>query len=649
MIRGLRLGILRNTISPRGRYQSLSSTIARYQDAKNSKDDDQLTQIGRSLGQPKENEHSPVVADSNTTSESYIEPLSSSDNANLEQSSTPLDSSIPWYLRQEVTSTLLEKKEVKIPSVPSNSPPHVSEFLDLLAKDLGIDELLVFDIASLSEEHEFKLNHPELKCIIIGTGKSEKHIYKAASELRTHIKHTYGVVPSVQGMVSSAKTPAARRRLLRKARRGPSATDNDYGFSANSWILCIHDGVEVHMLTEQRRVELNLELIWCAPEDAHLYEIEGSVDYDSDNVLYGFNHRRGTRGFHTSTRQYSTATQTDLNEILVQLKLIPLTAEDTEVLSLKNEFMQTFETEANKDFDTKTEFLRIIHLARPNLLTFQEVEESLLLKYAQSSLAVDLSKEKARDVTEYAKLLVDSPEITIDSKEASDMVLDKLSRFISSIYEFSSDTFTMDKSFWALLWRLTYTDGSKSITPNLVSAVIEGQVPFAPLNGEQASKLAYKNSRNVLFLASYHDKKYGTNLSADQKEFIVYTYGNCGKWEQFWSEWNTTSFLLTCSPAQKLDWIVRLVVFLALTGNKSQAFKFLSEYWRTSSSVCGSFLDVYQENLRKFNSEQQKVAFVTAITSMIDLFEKEGESYFEEIKEILHVIESDNSTTKAPQ
>lgn len=650
MIRTLRLCLLKNALSPGGRLQPFSSTIARYQDATRSlKDQDQVAHIGDSLEllQTDNIEHSVETADSKHTSNHYGEPMTFSDDADLNQSSSLLESSVPWYLRQEVTSTLLEKEEVKIPNVPAHSPSHVSEFLNLMAKDWGISELLVFDIASLDDEHEYKINHPELKSIIIGTGKSEKHIYKAASELRTHIKHTYNVVPSIQGMVSSAKTPAARRRLLRKARRGPSATDNDYGFSANSWILCIHDGVEVHMLTEQRRVELNLELIWCAPEDAHLYEIEGSVDYDSDNVLYGFNTRRGIRGLHTSTRQISTDSQsTDLSAYITNLELLPLSVEDDEILKLKNDFLQAFEAEPHKSFDIKTAFFKTIHLARPNIVSFQEVEESLLLKYANvDSLALNFSKVKADDVTEYAKLLVDSPEITIDSKESSDLVLGKLSRFISNLYEFSNDSFSLDKNFWPILWKLTYTDSIKIISPNLVSAVIDGLVPFAPLNGEPASTLAYKNSRNILSLASYHDKKYGSDLLADKKELVIFTFGNCGKWEQFWKEWNVTSFQMTCSPEQKLNWIVRLVVFLALTGNKSQAFKFLSEHWRTSSSVCGSFLDVYQENKRSFSSELQKTAFVSAVRIMIDLFEKDGDSFFEEIKEMLSAIEGISSAT----
>ena len=550
---------------------------------------------------------------------------------------------VPWYLRQEFTSALVQKKELNIPSLPANSPTHLSDLIHLLAKDLGVDELLVFNIGALDDTHEFKLNNSDLDYIIIGTGKSEKHIYKAASEVRTHIKHTYGVVTSVQGMVSAAKTPAARRRLLKKARRGLSATENDYELSANSWILCKYKGVEIHILTDQRRAELNLELIWCAPENAHLYKQEGIVDYDSDNVLSSIR-RRGFRRYHTSSRLYSSVIAYEsLTELLEQLENLPLASTDEDIAQSRRKFNACFTGSSSGEFDTKTTFLKTIHLVRPELVSFEEVEESLLSKYASSAVQfMDSATEKAKDVTEYARLLLDSPQLDRSSKEALDYALSKLSSFISTLYEFSTDKFLMsaDPLFLPLLWRLTYTDGTKVVTPRAVSDVIEGKSPFAPNNGEQAATLAYKNSRNVLSVASYHDKKIGSNLSAALREQVVFTYGNCGKWDQFWDELKFTTFVTLFSPPEKLDWIVRLAVYLALTGHKVQSFKFLSEMLNNPSFISGGFADAYAANGSKFNSETQKVAFVAAVTSMIDLLEKKSEGLFEDIRESLVKMDS---------
>lgn len=564
---------------------------------------------------------------------------SNKDREKMEQNVEEIDqTSTPWYLRQDITSELLERKEIEIPEVPADSPPHVSELLSLLAKDLGIDELKLFDIRALDDNHDFKLSHHDLNYTIIGTGKSEKHIYKAATELKTFIKHTYNVVPSMQGMVSSAKTPAMRRRLLKKARKGPSATDNDYGFTANSWVLCVHDGVEIHLLSDQRRAELNLELIWCPPEDLPLYENKDTSFYESDNILHQFG-RRGVRGLHTSSRQYFTPSQGKttefLTELLASLENLPMDASDEAIVHLHRQFLEAFEGTSPENYNVHTQFLKTIHLARPNLIAFEDVEESILLKYASALFwTKDASSEKIKDVTEYARLLVDSPEISRESKSDSDSSLDKLSGFISTLYKFSCDRFSMstDPMFLPLLWKLTVSETNQLITSRDVTDIILGKMELFPSNGEPTSQLASNNARNVLCLAKYHDKNFDSHVSSDIEEEILFTYGNCGKWDLFWKQWNKTIFEHSFSAADRLDQWVRLAVFISMTGNKAQALKFLTEMWNNSSSVSGSFLDAFEMNGHSFNSKTQNEAVINAIHTMIERIENENEQLFDQVK-----------------
>lgn len=551
-------------------------------------------------------------------------------NSNAESLGKRQDSSIPWYLRQDVTSNLLEYEVTEIPNIPANSPPHLSGILDVLAKHLGIKELKIFDINALDETHQFKSNHPDLDFVVIGTGASERHIYKAANELRYHIKHTYGVIPVVQGKVSSAKSSTARRRLVKRARKGPTATDNDYGFTANSWVLCKHDGVEVHMLTNQRRAELNLELIWCLAEDLHLYEPKEAPALDSDDILVGLGGRRATRSYHTNTRHSTTVSKSlesnteILNKILVELQNLPVDVGDHVIESLKRKFEERFKGTSPKHYDMKNTFLTTVHLARLGIVSFADVEESLLLKYASSiAYSTDLSLEKAKDVTQYARLLIDSPELIKDSKAALDLALDKLSRFISALFEYSNDKFLMsaDPMFLPLLWRLTYTESGRPITSRLVSDVIQGRKQLVPGNGEPSSMSASNNARDVLCLVLFHDQKNKSDMMLDQNELIFFTYGNSGKWDYFWNEWSNFNFLSSPSTSEMIDRWVRLVVYLALTGNKAQAFKFLSELWTNSSCVTGSFLDAYEKNGNKFNYDTQREAFVSAVEIMASLLE----------------------------
>ena len=543
------------------------------------------------------------------------------------------DITVPWYLREDIKSSLLDEKEVKLPEVPPHAPEHVSEFLELLAKDYGMENLLLFDMTTLEESHEFKANNRNVDFIIISTGKSERHILKAATEFRTHIKHKFDVLPSTEGMVSSAKTPAMRRKLLRRARKGPSSTDNEYGRAANSWVLFHHDNVDVHILTAERRLDLNLESLWCPPEDAHLYEQKPAPYVESDHIFSGIRH------FHTTAERRSTAT---VNAATHSLQRALSQSIESDLQGVKSTIDAEFSGSSLEQFRARYKAYKAVHLTDSKAVSFEDVECTLLEKYASLSVEGDWASEKINDVTEYSKLLLDSPATRINSKEAADFALDKLSQFISLLYSFSSDRFSMSENpdFMPILWRMTYWENGDVISPKDVDQFIEtGLVtkkPATPL-----ITLASNDARNVLTLIEHHNKTAGEKsaISPSFLELVFFTYGNAGKWKEFWAEWDKIFFPQTPIPSAALQQWVRLVSYLLMISSLAQNLHFFDYYWKTGSAVGGTLMECLEANGRKFSSPNEKRALLVAVNAMADSLDPSKE-VFVEVRKQLAAIES---------
>lgn len=552
-----------------------------------------------------------------------------------ESAAEPQD--VPWYLRYDVTSELETARKIVLPEIPAHAPPQIEEFLNLLAKDYGMEDIHLFDMTELAEDHEFKENNKNIDFIIILTGKSEKHIYKAASELRTYLKHQYNTIPLLEGMVSSAKTPAMRRRLLRRARKGPLATDNDYGRAANSWVLCSHENIDIHMLTSPRREELTLETLWCKPEDMEKYTPQTVQNVESDNIFSGI------RRFHTMThfRRLYWLKLPNLESYLCQLNAKSSELDDDKAMQLKNMFEDAFQNPSLGDYNIRYQFWKTLHMLKPESFSFKDAESALLQKYASELSPELISLEKSNDVTEYAQLLLDTPTRKQD-KQLSDEALDKLSKFITTLYQFSSDKFTLSSNpkLLPLLWRLCYLEKSDQLTPKIVDEIIHEGKKITTFSAEPLVSLASNNLRNVLLLLDHHTQKVepGSVPTNALSELILFTYGNASKWDKFWYQWEVTWFTRTVEPSAAIEKWVRLAVYLSARGDKTNMRKFLLEYWSNSSLVSGSFLRLFEQNGKKFNSESEAVAFQKAVEVMVTELASGGETPFEGITEYVESI-----------
>lgn len=525
------------------------------------------------------------------------------DSKITETDTIPLSSQLelPWYLRDDAASPLAETAKVELPAVPESAPKTITSFLELVAKDYGFDNLVLFDMTQLDSDHDYSTHHQPAKYILIASGKSEKHIMKAASQLRTHIKHTYDHLPSIEGMVTGGTSPRARRRMLRRSRKGPMATDNEYGKAANSWVMC-ETGVDdlfIHMLTADRRQELNLESLWCREEDAWRYEEQPIKAENSDHIFSGI------RRFHTMGPFYMATKGKPLQKLLNS---------DSSVSSVELKgFITDFETSG--DSSSKFDFYRIIHLLDPNLVPLKSLTDILF----SSKIP------KIEAVVAYMKVLMDSQEIaapeqtTVAMNEEVDTRFDLLLKFVSDLYAYSGEQIELvgHPELVPLLWGLTVVNlKSHIIGSRTIDEAIHNGLEKEHFGSSPSVHIASNRNRDIYDLISSYNEAHSLTPTTSFKEMVLFTYGNAGKWDKFWSTFEVSFNLLNDQEHQNMTKWLRLAVFLDLRNEPIAINTFLNKYWSRSFPSFVTDLET-----RDFESEKEKHLFKTTMQSMLQKVE----------------------------
>ncbi|KAL2829171.1 Pex12 amino terminal region-domain-containing protein [Aspergillus cavernicola] len=208
-----------------------------------------------------------------------------------EPKSTPEPSQhIPWYLQEE--SAIPEPAEVfssdQLPDLPEHPPKILPELLEYVFKDIGLDELKLFDLRELETPSALGAN----VIMIIGTARSVKHLNVSADRLCRWLRSSWKLTPYADGLLGRNELKIKLRRKTRRARlasrTGTTVDDKDDGITTG-WI-CVNAGivekgpvqeqregafegfghlgggtrVVVQMFTEEKRAELNLDGLWEA-------------------------------------------------------------------------------------------------------------------------------------------------------------------------------------------------------------------------------------------------------------------------------------------------------------------------------------------------------------------------------------------------
>lgn len=560
--------------------------------------------------------------------------------------------------------------------MPEYAPAALDEFIHLLSSDYGLENIHLFDLLTLEPSHDYHIDNQAADYIVICTGKSEKHIYKAASELRTYIKHHYDLLPRVEGMVSSILSPVARRRMLRRANKGPLATDNTYGKAPNSWVMCdtYVDNIFIHILTKERREELFLESMWCREEDIEKYSPQKESYNDSDDIFIG------VRRYHTATafsrakgqfmnplsnspyfafskRPLSTTQNNSLESIFHQLRNETSSILTLKLAQYKGEFLQQWpEKPTLQDFNMKYDFLRTLHLFSPETVSLEEASSALLEKH--NLLLILAAPEKADDIVSYTKLLIDSAETSSVSdslkptevhdlvRDAVDTKFDLLSKFISIIYRFSNDTISLSThpAFIPLLWRLSYQELNPEgvISLQLIDEIIHELRPIPHLSNEPSIIQAANRAKDALTLVEISNQRDNVSKTGVFDELLLITYGNAARWDKFWNQWESIN-ILTSKDApnnRALSQWVRLVVFLAARNNKAQMIYFLNKFWDEPTAEAGFFVRDYR-HCGAFISQEERAAFIGAmerILLVINQNQPEEKQTFAKVAEFINEI-----------
>ena len=221
------------------------------------------------------------------------ESLQKSEDGESSENRPQQEDATPWYLEveppsQETTSSLLQRQ--RLPDLPPDPPPLLQPMLEHIFLELGIDDLMLFDLRKLDPPPALGAN----LIMIIGTARSEKHLHVSADRFCRYMKSTHQIAPYADGLLGRGELKLKLKRKARRARIlsrvGSAETSNTDDGIRTGWICVtvsnIEDGkpveeavqlpedyvgfgeaehgarVVIQMLTQEKREELDLEDLW---------------------------------------------------------------------------------------------------------------------------------------------------------------------------------------------------------------------------------------------------------------------------------------------------------------------------------------------------------------------------------------------------
>lgn len=231
-------------------------------------------------------------SDRSPTSHELDRKLSEPEDRKLEPEDTTLASSqnVPWYLQEESPPARDRPlSEAHLPQIPEDSPEVLSTLLEYTYKDLGLDDLKLFDLRNLEIPAALGAN----VIMIIGTARSVKHLNVSADRLCRWLRSQYKLSPYADGLLGRNELKVKLRRKAKRARAASAAgitiDEKDDGITTG-WI-CVNAGVVdeatsttqlsdvgiegfgsldlgtsvvVQIFTEEKRTEVDLDGLWEA-------------------------------------------------------------------------------------------------------------------------------------------------------------------------------------------------------------------------------------------------------------------------------------------------------------------------------------------------------------------------------------------------
>ncbi|VVT54081.1 uncharacterized protein SAPINGB_P003897 [Magnusiomyces paraingens] len=205
-----------------------------------------------------------------STSETDTEKHSSfSKNISTEHESqieTSIDSSIPWYMRNnnEDLDQLNSALKEPIPELPHESPESLGLLVEFLVRDLGLTDIKFID---LRDRDPVTVFGPDA-IMILATGMNDRHIGKATQSLLTWIKQNHGIVPHKEGIYTAGYIKVQKRRQKKRSKKFAMADETYENLNSRlstNWMTMDTkvDDIFIHVFTEDKRRSVDLEYVWA--------------------------------------------------------------------------------------------------------------------------------------------------------------------------------------------------------------------------------------------------------------------------------------------------------------------------------------------------------------------------------------------------
>ncbi|KAL1862819.1 ATPase synthesis protein 25 mitochondrial [Diaporthe australafricana] len=191
----------------------------------------------------------------------------------------------PWFLQEEPPRhPSLVQHNQPLPKVPDNVPLILHDLVTYAAEDMGLDDLNLLDLRTLDPPAALG---PRL-IMLFGSARSERHLHVSGSHLMSWLRRK-GIQAHADGLLGRNELKVKMRRKQRKAKLlGTAATPMGRDDGVTTRWICMNLGtivsgsqepiefetetgfgttqvgttIVVQMLTESKRKELDLELLW---------------------------------------------------------------------------------------------------------------------------------------------------------------------------------------------------------------------------------------------------------------------------------------------------------------------------------------------------------------------------------------------------
>lgn len=448
------------------------------------------------------------------------------------------DQDLPWYLRE--TEPLEEHEMIGVgaePELPAEAPEDLKTLVRQMRTKGGLADIVVMDMTKLPVEEKRGANEVA-DYMVICTTKSGKHAQKAAAYLYTFLKSEFGVVPTVEGLVKESKK-VQRNRLKKVVAQKLSGVDGYYGDASlepNSWVMLDTkvQRVAVHLLTDARRQELNLEYLFAPKLEKEKYRKQDRLETSSDDIFSGI------RYFHTGTPRSTGHQVLDdaikyVNGLLVEeakglfqrdVKIsLPFSARD--ILRFENDKAVELMSLVLSSVSFEAQYFEKLY--QLYVILFQVgVADANCLKEVVYSRAEEI---QLADINNLADVFMMSYHGTSLSKEA---FLENSRKYLDVISE--------------LLSRYSFLHGEADFQSPEMEALILKLVDLASYNGVVNPQLRFIEGL-ILGVANNME----ANFKNEYMFKLVSVYVSGRRWDDVWRVWKDPQVGLTLDNAAYVD------------------------------------------------------------------------------------------------